>query len=278
MPNMVIRPEIIDITFAKLSIFSLIANSLAYLYNQHLEQPLGDLGFTLATKKRRLPVVLSPAEVGCILTHLPPSPRLVIELLYGSGLRVNECLRLRVMDVDIPSGKLLIRDGKGRKDRVTLLGRSVIPRLESQIGMAKELHQRDLLHAIGPSIPHALGKKYPNAFRQPGWMYVFPSKGYCRHPVGNHWCRHHLHDSVIRKAVGKAQGASGITKRVTCHTFRHSFATHLLEAGYDIRTVQELLGHSAVRTTQIYTHVLGQHFAGTHSPLDRLMLGQAPVA
>lgn len=193
-----------------------------------------------------------------------------MSLLYGSGLRVSECLRLWVQDIDLEHLSITVKDGKGRKDRQTLLSRSLVPMLKQRIEQARALQQQDNLRGIGPSLPFALGRKYPSAYRQPGWMYLFPSTCLCAHPLTGVLCRHHLHDSVIRKALQPAVVASGIRKKVNCHTFRHSFATHLLQSGYDIRTVQELLGHNDVATTQIYTHVIGQHYAGTVSPLDKL--------
>lgn len=196
--------------------------------------------------------------------------RLVVETMYGSGLRVSECLRLRVQDLDFHRSAVTVRNGKGGKDRVSLLSRNLQDKLKAQIAVALELQKNDNLSNIGPSMPDSLGRKYPNAFKQPGWAFIFPSTTVSVHPVSKAACRHHLHTSVIRKALKKAVHKTRITKRVTCHTFRHSFATHLLEAGTDIRTVQELLGHSDIKTTQIYTHIIGDHYAGTVSPLDRI--------
>lgn len=245
-------------------------NALVFLYHKFLKLELGELGFKHAVKQRSLPVVLSSAEVAALLQHLKGLPALVVSLLYGSGLRVSECLRLRVQDVDLEHLSITVRDGKGRKDRQTLLSRSLVPMLKQRIEQALALQLQDNLKGIGPSLPFALGRKYPSAYRQAGWMYLFPSTCLCAHPLTGVLCRHHLHDSVIRKALQPAVVASGIRKKVNCHTFRHSFATHLLQSGYDIRTVQELLGHNDVATTQIYTHVIGQHYAGTVSPLDKL--------
>lgn len=245
-------------------------NALMFLYSKILETPIQNLGFQLASKPRHLPTVLSPQEVLLILQQLDGLHRLIVEVMYGSGLRVSECLGLRVQDINFESNSVTIHDGKGGKDRVTLLSENLKPRLQAQIDVALALQVEDNANKLGPSMPDALGRKLPNAFRMPGWMFVFPSKSLCRHPVNNKLCRHHLHTSVIRKALKRATAAAGVTKRVTCHTFRHSFATHLLQAGTDIRTVQELLGHSDVKTTQIYTHIIGQHYAGTSSPLDRI--------
>lgn len=246
-------------------------NAIVFLYHKHLQVELGELGFTLATRQRVLPTVLSPSEVKSILDNLQARDRLIVELMYGSGLRVTECLRLRVQDVDLDRCSLTIRDGKGRKDRQTILSSRLVPVLREAIDNAIALQREDCKHDIGCSLPYALGRKYPNAHKSPGWAFLFPSTGYCKHPITNVTCRHHLHTTVIRKALKKAKLAAGIyMKRITCHTFRHSFATHMLSSGADIRTVQELLGHNSVETTQIYTHVLGQHYAGTTSPLDRL--------
>lgn len=246
-------------------------NSLVFLYQKIFNRELGELGFSLASRQRRLPSVLSPVEIQCILSHLEGRNKLAIQLMYGSGLRVSECLRLRVQDIDLENGSLTIRDGKGKKDRQTLLSQRLNAPLLNAIQHAIQVQKFDNQQNIGCSLPHALDRKYPNAYRSPGWAFIFPSSGLCKHPVTGLMCRHHLHQSAIRKALRKAVSLSGITiKRVNCHTFRHSFATHMLSSGTDIRTVQELLGHNDVKTTQIYTHVLGQHYAGSQSPLDRL--------
>jgi integron integrase len=246
-------------------------NALAFLYHKILKIELGELGFKQAKRPRRLPVVLTPAEVNTILSQLEGRHKLIISLLYGSGLRITECLRLRLQDICFERCALLVRDGKGNKDRQTILSRSLFPAIEAQMSKAIKVQQEDNGRGLGPSLPFALGRKYPNAFRQPGWMYLFPSNTLSPHPLSGQLCRHHLHDSAPRKALKQALAKTEIQfKRVSCHTFRHSFATHLLEAGRDIRTVQELLGHSDVKTTQIYTHVIGEHYAGTSSPLDLL--------
>ncbi len=245
-------------------------NALAYLYQKHLHHELGDLGFCYATKQRHLPTVLSSLEILSILNQLHDRDRLIIELLYGSGLRVSECLRLRLQDIDIERASLTVRDGKGHKDRQTILSHRCAEKLTPYIEKAIKIQHDDNEQGIGPSLPNALERKYPNAFRQHGWMFIFPSNTTCINPYTGTLCRHHLHQSVIRKALGIAVRNIQLNTRVTCHTFRHSFATHLLQAGRDIRSVQELLGHNHVSTTQIYTHVLGQHFAGTTSPLDTL--------
>ena len=248
-------------------------NAIVFLYHKVIKQELGHIDFTLATKQRHLPLVLSKSEVGAILQQLHHRDRLIISLLYGSGLRISECLRLRVQDVCFNRMALTVRDGKANKDRQTLLSQSVVPALQHAIAAALELQQEDCQNGVGPSLPGALAKKYPNAIRSPAWMFIFPSSGLCQHPITGNTCRHHLHGSVIRKSLHAAVVAAGLGhKRVNCHTFRHSFATHMLQDGYDIRSVQELLGHNDVKTTQIYTHVLGEHYAGTRSPLDGLPL------
>lgn len=247
-------------------------NSVVYLYHKVLDKPLGEIDFAPASKQRHLPTTLAPREIRAILSHLPDPQRLIVSILYGSGLRVSECLRLRIQDICFDRMSLTVRDGKGKKDRQTLLSQSVVPELKEAIEKALAIQQKDNESGIGPSMPGVLAKKYPSAYRTPGWMFIFPSESISEHPLTGTLCRHHLHDSVVRKALRRAVPAAGVVnKRVNCHTFRHSFATHLLESGYDIRSVQELLGHNDVKTTQIYTHVLGQHYAGTRSPLDTLV-------
>ena len=245
-------------------------NSLSFIYNKVLNKPLGDLGFKLATKQRILPTILAPSEIKAILEHLQGVHHLIVSLMYGGGLRVSECLRLRVQDIDFDHLSLIVRDGKGRKDRTTLLCPTTIKALKLQIKHVREVQKKDNISGVGPSMPDALGRKYKTAYQQLGWMFIFPSVSICHHPITNILCRHHLHTTVIRKALKRAKQCTNIVKRVNCHTFRHSFATHLLETGTDIRTVQELLGHEDVKTTQIYTHVIGQHYAGTTSPLSRI--------
>ncbi|MCB1671634.1 MAG: integron integrase [Gammaproteobacteria bacterium] len=248
-----------------------VLNSLVYLFEKFLKREVGNLGFRLASKQRSLPSVLSPGEVSQILSCLDGRNKLIIQLLYGSGLRVGECLRLRVQDVNLEYRALTVHDGKGRKDRQTLLSPALNDQLVEQISHAVDVQARDNEKGVGCSMSPALARKYPTAFKLPAWAYLFPSSGWCPHPLTGEICRHHLHPTVVRKFLKEAVAKADILdKRVTCHTFRHSFATHMLANGADIRTVQDLLGHNDVKTTQIYTHVLGQHYAGTTSPLDRL--------
>jgi integron integrase len=246
-------------------------NALVFLYEKVLRQPLGELGFKLATKQRSIPLVLSTAEVRLILQQLSGRNRLALELMYGSGLRVSECLGLRVQDIDFSQSALRIINAKGRKDRVTLLSKSMHKPLHQAIETAIAVQLSDNDNGVGCSMPPALARKYSKAYKTPSWAFIFPSTTLCMHPISNIQCRHHLHPSVIRKAIKSAANAARIYKRVNCHTFRHSFATHMLASGTDIRTVQDLLGHNDVKTTQIYTHVLGQHLLAKHLGLAALL-------
>jgi len=245
-------------------------NAIMFLYNKYLQQPITGLNFRRSTKPRTLPTVLTSIEVSRIISELDGIHQLIVQLMYGSGLRVSEALGLRVQDINFENNSVTVRNGKGGKDRVSVLSNSLKPKLQKQIDVALSIQQQDNSDGVGPSLPVSLSRKYPNAFRKPGWMFVFPSVSLCKHPVSNRVCRHHLHHTIIRKALKRVTDRIAFTKRVTCHTFRHSFATHLLQNGTDIRTVQELLGHSDVKTTQIYTHVIGQYYAGTASPLDQI--------
>jgi integron integrase len=203
----------------------------------------------------------------------------MVSLLYGAGLRLLECCRLRVKDVDLARSQIVVRGGKGDKDRVVMLPRALRPALEKQLQARRQLHERD--RAAGPvwvNLPHALARKYPSAAGELGWQYVFASRQKSRDPRTGNTGRHHVHEGAVQRAVHLAVQQTGLTKRISCHTFRHSFATHLLERGIDIRTVQELLGHKDVSTTMIYTHVMAKGPAGTPSPLDWLdELRQAEV-
>jgi integron integrase len=245
--------------------------ALVYMYEKHLGRTLGELGFRPARKQRSLPTVLTRQEVSAILAQVEGRNKLILQLMYGSGLRVSEALALRVQDVELSRLALTIYNGKGRKDRQTLLSSRLKLALEDQMVQAIEVQAKDAAIGVGPSMHPSLTRKFPDAARSPAWAYLFPSSGHCAHPLTGELCRHHLHPTVVRKFLKSAVEKAGIIhKRITCHTFRHSFATHMLEAGSDIRTVQELLGHNDVSTTQIYTHVIGTHYAGTNSPLESL--------
>jgi integron integrase len=225
-------------------------------------------GVTRAKRPKRVPVVMTPEEVWRVLDRMEGSCRLASIIMYGSGLRLNECLNLRVKDLDFSAGEITVRGGKGNKDRRTMLPAAAIPLLTEQLRLVRALHERDLRRGDGcVPVPDALSRKYPNAAREWGWQWVFPATRVYVDRAG-HRLRQHLHETVLQRDVHDAVRAAGLTKRATCHTFRHSFATHLLQAGYDIRTVQELLGHSDVRTTMIYTHVLNKGGQGVRSPAD----------
>jgi integron integrase len=245
-------------------------NALVFLYEQVLHRDAEAFEhFVRAHKPRHLPVVLSPAEVRAMLAQLDGTPRLVASLLYGSGLRLLECLELRVKDVDFAQREIRLRQGKGRKDRVTPLPEACAAPLREHLGQVREVFELDLREGfVGVVLPDALARKYPNAGREWGWQWVFPaSRRYADRAAGGER-RHHLHETAVQRAVKRAVRAAGLAKPAGCHTLRHSFATHLLAGGYDIRTVQELLGHRDVKTTMVYTHVLNRGGRGVRSPLD----------
>lgn len=247
-------------------------NAILFLYKQVLEREIGLIqGVTRAKRPERLPVVMTHEEVQTVLRRLSGRDWLLACLMYGAGLRVMECLRLRVKDLDFGLNQIVVRDGKGQKDRVTPLPAAVLPALRQQIEEIRRIRESDLADGYGEvSLPFALARKYPNAARELPWWYVFPASQRSRDPYSGRFKRHHLDDSAIQRAVKQAVRAAGIPKPVSCHTFRHSFATHLLHSGYDIRTVQELLGHKDVATTMIYTHVLNRGGRGVVSPLDAI--------
>jgi integron integrase len=245
-------------------------NALVFLYREVLEQEFGWLeNFERAKRPERLPVVFIRPEAQAVLNRLDGTRWLMASLLYGSGMRLMECVRLRVKDVNFAQREVTVREGKGQKDRVTMLPEKLVAPLQNHLEAVRRLHQRDLSDGFGEVyLPFALERKYPNANREWGWQYVFPASRRAMDPRSGVERRHHLDPTVLQRAVKQAIRDAGLTKPGSCHTFRHSFATHLLEDGYDIRTVQELLGHRDISTTMIYTHVLNKGGRGVRSPLD----------
>lgn len=245
-------------------------SALVFLYKHLYQRPFDWLqGIERAKKPIRLPVVLTRREVAAVLDNLHGTHWLLASLLYGSGLRLLEACSLRVKDLDLERRQITLRDGKGRKDRHTMIAENLVAPITQHLSYIFELHQADLNAGGGyVSLPDALSRKLPNAHQEWPWQWVFPAAHMHRHPTNGQLRRHHIHETGLQKAVRLAARRAGLTKRVTCHSFRHSFATHLLERGYDIRTIQDLLGHADVSTTEIYTHVLNRGPFGIQSPLD----------
>ena len=247
-------------------------NALVFLYKQVFKKSLdGNINAVRARKKVNIPVVMTREEVAQVITLMEGTPQLVAKLLYGSGLRITEALRLRVQDIDYELKHITVRSGRGEKDRVTTFPVSVIPLLENHLSRVRVIHEQDLAQGYGEVyMPYALARKYPDAAKEWNWQYVFPARNLSTDPLSGKIRRHHVDPSVINKAIKIAARKAGLTKQVSAHTFRHSFATHLLQRGTDIRTIQALLGHKDVSTTMIYTHVLRQGGHGVPSPLDFL--------
>lgn len=247
-------------------------SALLFLYRIVIGTEIGATAEVVrARKSHHLPVVMTREEVRSVLSELDGEAWLMASLLYGSGLRLSECLRLRVRDVDFERSEILVRDAKGNKDRVTMLSSGIAEPLREQFIRARSIHERDLADGWGRvELPNALDRKYPNAAREWLWQWVFPQERRWKDTQTGQQGRHHVHETILQRKVKDAVRRSGVPKHVTPHTFRHSFATHLLESGYDIRTIQELLGHRSVTTTMVYTHVLNRGGNGVRSPLDTL--------
>ncbi len=243
--------------------------ALLFVYSEVLQQKVDQVQLTTAKRPARLPVVLSRSEIARVLSKLHGAPLLIASLLYGSGLRLSEGITLRVKDVDFDNGQLVLRRSKGQRDRAALLPRSLVEPLNQHLSAVRRQHEAEVSRGAGyVALPHSLRVKYPNASREWAWHWVFPATRTYLHAETNERRRHHLHETVVQKAVRAAMKAADIAKSASCHSFRHSFATHLLESGYDIRTIQKLLGHRDLRTTMIYTHVLNRGPLGVQSPLD----------
>ena len=246
--------------------------AIVFLYKYVLKKELGDFtDLAWAKKPKRLPVVFTREEAKAVLQQLSGTNWLMAMLLYGAGLRLSECLQLRVKDIDFAYKQITVRDSKGGKDRVTMLPEKVIEPLTKHLEKVKKLHEKDLKAGFGMVyLPDALERKYKNANKEWGWQYVFPASQISTDPRSGIRKRHHLYETVLQKAVKEAIRKAGIAKHASCHTFRHSFATHVLENGYDIRTIQELLGHKSVETTMIYTHMMNKGAMGVKSPADNI--------
>ena len=248
---------------------NLAFNAILFLYRNVLAKDIEDINAVRAKRPVKIPTVLSKDEARKIINALSGEHQLMTKMLYGSGLRLAECIRLRVQDIDFENSQIVVRDGKGQKDRVTVLPQSIKISIVEHLEKVKQIHEKDSKEGYGEAfLPHGLQRKYVNAAREWYWQYVFPGKSLSVDPRSGEKRRHHVHPNNLQKAVHQAARLSGIPKRISPHTFRHSFATHLLENGSDIRTVQELLGHKNVNTTMIYTHVLRQGARGVKSPLD----------
>jgi integron integrase len=244
-------------------------NALVHFYQKFLNRPLDGLSFERSKKKITLPVVFTHQEAKSVISTLKEPYRLMADLLYGSGLRISECGRLRVKDIDFGFKTIIVRNGKGDKDRTTLLPNSTIDRLKRQIERVILLHEQDLENGCGEVyLPYALERKYKRANQQLAWQYLFPASKCSKDPRSDKYRRHHIMDSTVQRKVAISIREASILKHAGCHTFRHSFATRLLQKGYDIRTIQKLLGHADVKTTEIYTHVIGQGAYGVMSPTD----------
>ena len=246
-------------------------NAIVFLYREVLDVELGEIAPVRSKRQRRPPAVLTQEEVRRVLRNMEGTHRLMAQLLYGGGLRLMESMRLRIQDIDFGQGRIFVRGGKGGKDRTVVLPEALRESLVEQVEKVQDLHRADLREGFGEVyIPEALARKYPNACRETGWQYAFPSKSRSRDPRSGKTMRHHVMESGLQKAVKTAVHKAGITKRVGCHTMRHSYATHLLENGVNIRMVQELMGHKDVKTTEIYTHVMSKDLDAVKSPLDML--------